>query len=194
MSSRARWIPPLLALTLGVVTGAPALGDDAQAPARRTIYKWVDTNGVAHYTTDPERIPEEVRGLAHELREREGTGEVGAPPASATGSPGADAWAVRDAPPGPVDAPPPESGPAPATAEPSAQQLADVRELDVRISALQEEIARDEERIKAWVSDPAVDPVSLADDPEFREVAARLPRLQADLRSLQEQKQGDQEP
>jgi hypothetical protein len=39
------------------------------------------------------------------------------------------------------------------------------------------------------VSDPAADPVALADDPAFREVAARLPRLQADLRSLREQNQ-----
>ena len=44
------------------------------------------------------------------------------------------------------------------------------------------------------MSDPAVDPVTLADDPGFRELAARLPRLQADLRSLREQKQGGREP
>ena len=45
-----------LAALLGVLfTTAVA---HAQAP---TIYKWVDENGVAHYTTDRDRIPGEVR-------------------------------------------------------------------------------------------------------------------------------------
>jgi hypothetical protein len=174
MRSLPRRLPCLLALVLVLPGFASAAADDA--PARTPIYKWVDANGIAHYTTDPDRIPAEVRGLADELREREDARAADAP-ARATQSPAADAWAVRDAAPAPVDAAPPEAAGAP--------------ELDGRIAALEEEIARDEERIKAWVSDPAVDPGTLADDPEFRELAARLPRLQADLRSLREQKQGE---
>jgi len=194
MRSLPRRLPCLLALVLALAgfASAPAAADDA--PARTPIYKWVDANGIAHYTTDPDRIPAEVRGLADELREREDARAADAP-ARATQSPAADAWAVRDAAPAPVDAAPPEAAGTPASgARREDPAPADARELDGRIAALEEEIARDEERIKAWVSDPAVDPVTLADDPEFRELAARLPRLQADLRSLQEQKQGDREP
>jgi hypothetical protein len=187
MSPRARRLPPLLALAFAVMTGSSATSEDAPAPERPTIYKWVDTNGIAHYTADPDRIPEEVRGLAHELRKPAEPRAAGAP-ALATDAPAeADAWAARDASPPPVETAPPDgaTGAGPAGPDP---------EVAGRIAALEEEIARDEERIKAWVSDPAVDPVTLADDPEFRELAARLPRLQADLRSLQEQKPGDREP
>jgi len=192
MSPRARRLPPLLALAFAVVTGAPATSEDAPAPARPTIYKWVDTNGIAHYTADPERIPDEVRGLAHELREP--AAPRGGAPALATDAE-ADAWALRDASTPPVETAPQQGAGAPdADARPGTRPAPDAGERAGRIAALEQEIARDEERIKAWVSDPAVDPVTLADDPEFRELAARLPRLQADLRSLQERKPGDREP
>jgi hypothetical protein len=185
MRSRPRRLSWLLAPALALA--APTTGAADEAPARPPIYKWVDANGIAHYTTDPERIPAEVRGLARERRdEASGAGAPQAAPQSA-----ADAWAVRDAGPAPVDAAP--AGDAGDGGE-ARRAPADPRALEGRIAALEAEIARDEERIKAWVSDPAVDPVTLADDPEFRELAARLPRLQADLRSLREQKQGVREP
>jgi hypothetical protein len=194
MSPCARRLPPLLALAFAVMTGSPATPEDAPAPTRPTIYKWVDTNGIAHYTADPDRIPDEVRGLAHELREPAEPGGAEAPALATEPPADADGWATRDASPPAVDTAPPEGAGAPdAGARPGAGPPDD-RELAGRIAALEEEIARDEERIKAWVSDPAVDPVTLADDPEFRELAARLPRLQADLRSLQERKPGDREP
>ncbi len=186
---RSRPLSCLLALALVLGGLAKAAADDA--PERAPIYKWVDANGIAHYTTDPERIPAEVRGLAQERREGEDARAAGVP-AAATESPAADAWAGHDA--RPVDAAPPDTAGAPGADVPREHAAADVREIEGRIAALQEEIARDEERIKAWVSDPAVDPVTLADDPEFRELAARLPQLQAELRSLREQKQGDRGP
>jgi hypothetical protein len=183
---RPRRLPWLLAPALALALGGLARAAGDEAPARPPIYKWVDANGIAHYTTDPERIPAELRGLVRERRE-----DAGAPDAPESA---ADAWAVRDAAPAPVETAPPEAVGAPGSEAPRAHAAADARELEGRIAALEEEIARDEERIKAWVSDPAVDPVTLADDPEFRELAARLPRLQADLRSLREQKQGGREP
>jgi hypothetical protein len=187
MRSHRRRPPWLLAPALALALGGPASAAD-EAPARPPIYKWVDANGIAHYTTDPERIPAELRGLVRERREDAPLPAAGAPE-SAT-----DAWAVRDAAPAPVETAPPEAAGAPGSDARRVHATADPRELDGRIAALEEEIARDEERIKAWVSDPAVDPVTLADDPGFRELAARLPRLQADLRSLREQKQGGREP
>ena len=192
MSLRSRGPAALLALVFGVFGwfAAPAAAEDTAAPPH-TLYKWVDTNGIAHYTTDPERIPAEVRGLARERSERAGdAAAAGASDAGGADALAADAWAVRDAAPPPVDAAPREGVDTPA----GDALRADAAELDARIAALEEEIAHDEERIKAWVSDPALDPVTLADDPQFRELAARLPRLQADLRSLREQKQGDREP
>jgi outer membrane murein-binding lipoprotein Lpp len=185
--------PPaaLLALAFAVASAAPARAEDAPA-SPPTLYKWVDTNGIAHYTTDPEQIPAELRGLARELREREGARAV-QPPSGAPGAADstADAWAARDAGPPPVGA---QEGGTTAGGSSDASLRTDAGDLDARIAALEEEIARDEERIKAWVSDPALDPVTLADDPGFRELAARLPRLHEDLRSLREQKQGAREP
>jgi len=63
---------PLL-LALPLVLALPlALGcatESAPAGEPPTLYKWVDQNGVAHYTTDPERIPSNLR---HRLRELDG--------------------------------------------------------------------------------------------------------------------------
>ena len=185
---RPRRLPRLLAPALALALGGPASTAGDEAPARPPIYKWVDANGIAHYTTDPDRIPAELRGLV-----REGRGDA-APPSPGAPESAADAWAARDAPPAPVETAPPEAAGAPGPDARRVHAAVDTRELDGRIAALEEEIARDEERITTWVSDPAVDPMTLADDPEFRELAARLPRLQADLRSLREQKQGGQEP
>jgi len=48
--------PHRLALALALALAAGTA--DAEAPK---IYKWVDANGIAHYTTDPERIPKALR-------------------------------------------------------------------------------------------------------------------------------------
>jgi len=54
-------LAPLLlapALALGAVAGA-------ETPK---IYKWVDSNGIAHYTTDPDRIPKALRNRIQSTR------------------------------------------------------------------------------------------------------------------------------
>ena len=52
-------VPALLCLGLG----SPAASAEEPAPgAPPTIYKWVDANGVAHYTTELGRVPRSVRG------------------------------------------------------------------------------------------------------------------------------------
>lgn len=82
-------LPLLLAAALA---GAGALG--AAAPAARAeapvIYKWVDENGVAHYTTDRERIPAAIRDRIVE---------------GGSAARGSD-WLRRDATPGAAPAPP----------------------------------------------------------------------------------------
>lgn len=167
-----------LALLVGFAGGGvPAQADE---PGEPVIYKWVDENGIAHYTTDPDRIPGSLRGRLRELeRKRE-------PQALPGEAPSGETWALRDLapeappPPSPVEAGPPEAGP---------QELALPEDpgLATRIQALEQEIARDEERLQALISDPERAGDALADDPEFREVARRLPRRQADLRALREQ-------
>ena len=44
-------------------------------------------------------------------------------------------------------------------------------------------IERDQDELKALISDP--DATDLEDSPELREIARRLPQLQAELRSLE---------
>jgi hypothetical protein len=123
-------------------------------------------------------------------------GDAPAPPPRATSAvAGADPWAATDR---PADLPPDESAPAPtqtaavsgtenAAPELSAQDRANqLRDLDARITALQSEIASDEDALKGFLAAPAPeDPAEIAYDSSFREVAERLPKRLAELRSLQ---------
>lgn len=98
--------PPLSLLLVLAAVGALALGT-AASPARAetpVIYKWVDENGVAHYTTDRGRIPSAIRD-----RVTQGGGAASgdwlrrdAGPASATPAPGAASAAVPAAPTAPT--------------------------------------------------------------------------------------------
>ena len=67
--------------------------------------------------------------------------------------------------------------------EPRPAPPADV---EARIQRLEAAIARDEEAIKAMISDPARVP-GLREDPELVAIAERLPRLQAELAALRPQ-------
>jgi hypothetical protein len=68
-------------------------------------------------------------------------------------------------------------------------------DLDARIAELERQIAGDEESLKALLSEvPAPGAPELATRPEFREIALRLPKLQAELRTLQEQRARHTEP
>ena len=60
-------------------------------------------------------------------------------------------------------------------------------DLDQRIATLEEELARDEERLKQLISEArpeAEQPVPLYRDPELEEIAKRFPQIQADLAAL----------
>ena len=111
-----------LLLALACALAAPAAvarTEEKAETAVPTIYKWVDANGVAHYTTELSRVPRSVRDSVRALGS-------GSPPASegfATRDTGAGEaapavaplpeWDVGDAPP---PAPPPAPAAAPATA------------------------------------------------------------------------------
>ena len=65
-----------------IVRAVVLLAALAAAPASADIYRWTDANGVDHYTTHPETIPEDARGdAAPFVRERP---RAPAPPVEAT--------------------------------------------------------------------------------------------------------------
>jgi hypothetical protein len=172
---------------------------------RPVIYKWVDQNGIAHYTTDPDRVPDELRGLTRELRrDHRAVAPEPAPPEPAQEDPWAavspsveeDPWAVAteepsslwavtdsasDLPAGPAD-----DDDAFAATDPARKEA--LRQLEAQIAALEVEIARDEDRLKDWLTDPTIEADEAADDAEFRAIARRLPELHARMQELLEEK------
>jgi hypothetical protein len=233
---RARALRALTrAAVCGIALGAQAaVAEDAPAAAAPTIYKWVDTNGIAHYTTELGRVPRSVRGSVRALGNGGGTpgdafaardaspdappdpvapgaapatepgsaqtewdqGSAGAAAAAATpAAGGSDGFAETDRPAElPGDAGQPAAPPQTASAEPAAAVAAEVDparagDLDARIAALEAEIASDEEALKGFLAAPAPgDPGQIAYDPSFREVAERLPKRLAELRTLESER------
>jgi hypothetical protein len=96
---------------------AALLGATAGSAEPPKIYKWVDSNGIAHYTTDPSRIP---KGLRDRIESIDRSRPAPATPAPA---PPESASAPLPAPPESASAPlpaPPEGASAPAPAPPEA--------------------------------------------------------------------------
>ena len=258
------------------------LACSAAQAERPTVYRWLDESGVAHYTTQRDRIPSEFRDAAQEVgksapQQTPQAGDAAAaapgarapaaaapasqpvaspPPPSAPppsgprvmpegefeepplGTPGPRASApaapsvpapsmapaAATAPAAPsrapaetapaaaadrgaasahapdVAAPPPgfvrgtAGSPAPAAAAASrdltpAPEIADPAALDEKISALEEQVGRDEAALQHLLSQPREPSAPrLADQSDFREIAQRLPKLQADLKALRQQR------
>jgi len=218
-----------------------------------TIYKWVDENGIAHYTTNHDRIPSAIRDrvesvaakpapsapsiagqpnredlMRDAVRTAPTPGAAAAPIAVSAPAPSVDTIAAPNAAPTPtptatpsdteantqtptkaatavetteiaspapiaddlrnessaVSAPPPA---APIELEP--QQQAAVTELDQQIEGVKAEIAQREETLAALISTSDEQRTTpLVDDPAFREISQRLPKLQADLQTLRERR------
>jgi Spy/CpxP family protein refolding chaperone len=217
-----RYLTLAVALALGAVPavwtaaaeGAESEQGEAGAgePAGPTIYKWIDEHGIAHYPTDFERIPEDLRKRS---------GPLGPPNAALTRTPvaadaparsgppaaGADhgeRWAVQDrsfdrpsdtwdegAP--YAHTPGSEPGGDGAFAGDSGQreQRRQIEDLDQRIASLRTDIAANEEALKALISIPVAEgggSLAMADNPNFREIADRLPELLKDLRALEDER------
>jgi len=234
----------LLATTIAFC--AITVGAQAESP---TIYKWVDENGIAHYTTDRDRIPSAIRDRVEPVAAKPSakTPDVAgqatredlmrdsvrtAPTAGATATPvamsapapnvatiaaptptpaatpsdtEADAEAKTEAAtevetteiasPAPIEqdlrdessavsAPPPT---APIELDP--KQQAAVTELDQQIDGVKAEIAQREETLAALISTADEQRTTpLVDDPAFREISQRLPKLQAELQTLRERR------
>jgi hypothetical protein len=200
----------LLAVAI-VLSGGPAVARDAGESPPPRIYRWIDENGIAHYTTDPERIPKSLRrryGLpAEPLRSEPLDARAPAPapaPAPAAAS-GPDAWAAQEKgetpePPRAVAAPSPSPAGGSEWNEGSATDVAAgppagggardrLAQIELRIAELSASIAADEDKLSGWVGDPAAgDVITLADQPEFREIAQRLPERIQELEALQRER------
>ena len=192
----------LLALALAA-SGLPGLAAAEDEPAPPRIYRWVDENGIAHYTTDVERIPKSLRrrfGLPAQPLARESL-DARAPTSVAPPAPGRgpDAWAAEEKSAAPaVEAGPLEGSPgggagaltdAPALQTAEASSLDRLAQLELRIAELAASIAADEDTLSAFIGDPGQnDAVELADKPEFREVAGRLPKRLQELEALRNER------
>lgn len=123
--------------------------------ARAEIYRWTDAAGVPHYTTDREQVPGRYRDSLSVVR--------------------SDRNAI------PVDI----LRLPPGATQPFLEQPRErPRPHAAAIEKLEAEIARDRERIKQLISQGRWVGSELATDPDLRELAERLPRLQAELDSL----------
>lgn len=184
-------------LLLGIALLVFASSGVAEENAPPRIYRWVDENGIAHYTTDPERIPTSLRrrfGLpAEPLRNEPLDARAPAPEAAP------EAWAGQEKGDAPV-ATQPATPPAPeaggewhegATADVAAGPAAGDRlaQIELRIAELSASIAADEDALSAWIGDPeSGDPIEVGAKPEFREIAQRLPKRIQELEALQRER------
>jgi hypothetical protein len=185
----------------------------AEESAAPKIYKWIDEHGIAHYTTDFKRIPDDLRDRVGKLGPPDAAltrtpVDASAPPRRTPSTPGVktgEQWAVRDrsfehpqdvwdegdpyaAISAPEDLAVDEVFESEAEQEERRQQRED---LDERIASLQTDIAANEEALKVLIAIPVPEgggPLAMADNPEFREIANRLPKLLADLRTLEDER------
>lgn len=156
---------------IAIVAIAPgdARADSDEAPL--TIYQWTDANGTYRYTPELGNVPRFARESVVTIQAGE------APPSS-------DPVYFSPDPKAPViTVPTPssenESG-APYRPPAAGDQWG---EYDARIREVETRIAEYEEALKALVSDPDGD-ADTALTPELREIAQRLPQLQAELTAL----------
>jgi len=229
------WIPAAGAAESDESDGAEGEAASDESPTPK-IYKWIDENGVAHYTTDRGQIPREVRNKVGKLGPPDSAlkrtpVKASAPPTltrplPTTGSLPAtglvpptrsvrdfdegEQWAVRDRsferprdawdagdPYGSLPYPEFEEDLAFGSAAELEEQRQRLEDIDERIASLQTDIAASEESLKALLVIPVPEgggPLAMADDPTFREVADRLPKLLSDLRALEDERAELQAP
>jgi hypothetical protein len=159
---------PALLLAISVAASAGAAGDAAK-PAR--IYRWVDQNGVAHYTTHLDQVPVELRNLISEPKPLTPEQLSAQAPASV------DSWVGQDRP--PVSETPPDAGAGPAAPSP------ELAALDRRIGELEAAIEADEAALKQDVTDAGASESNDA----LKAIAARLPGRIEELKKLKAQRE-----
>lgn len=149
-----------------------------------TIFKWVDEHGIAHYTTDRDKIPRAIRNRIQRVAPAPVSAPppalVGPPPEQIGGQDAPEAWAIGNA-----ERRLSRDEFREQNDGLEAEDVAELSSLDGEISDLENEIAAGEERLLALLgTTPGASENELADDPEFRDIAERLPAMQADLEAL----------
>lgn len=75
-----------------------------EEPERPTIYKWVDENGIAHYTTDRKRVPKNLRNKIRDVDEMRAEQAIPPPPPPAPAPPATGVAGATPPPPAPPSA------------------------------------------------------------------------------------------
>lgn len=171
---RRRWAATLLFTLAASVAGA----DETI-----TIWQWTDAQGVTRYTPDYDRIPGSARHSAVAMQP--GASPPPTDPLYFEPNPRASVVAIPD--------PSPQSATGSAAPIPTAVGSTGATDLAGRIRELEAQIAADEEALKQLISAPGVD-ADVEVSPELREIAARLPQLQAQLAALERRRGGSNGP
>jgi hypothetical protein len=193
LSARARALVSALALAAAF----------APAAVHAEVYRWVDRDGVVHYTTDRDRIPRRFRGEASIVQRRPASPapsierEAAAPAEDAERLPSfgpetASSGIDRQHPASSGEAPPTDAPSArmPSATQPSAAPIRIGRPSDSlgprsqEIAELEAQIEADREAVKQIISREDVEEGQLALDPQLQEIANRLPRLLSELDAL----------
>jgi hypothetical protein len=164
-SCAARWcaFATAVALALACATAAGAAEETV------VLYQWTDSKGVYRYTPDYDRIPASARHTVLTIQAGEGPPQE--TPIYFNPDPRSPVVAV----------PQPEPVTGTASAAPSGNPY---DEYDDRIRELEARIAEYEEALKVLILAEGSD-ADTEVSPELREIAARLPRLVAELASLE---------
>ncbi len=199
---RAR--PAVRAVLAVALLAVPAAAASADGPV---VYKWVDADGIPHFTTHLDRVPSEVREKVREAATatsppsaEPGTQPQPTAPDVAAGPPPAGEPAPPAGEPRETGRPSQDAAPATPVGTPAAPNASAGGEmaaaaptgpeaLDARIAALEQEISRDQSALENFLSEEQKPGAPLLPDrPPFREIAHRLPKLQAELARLKEER------
>jgi hypothetical protein len=160
VTSSARWLAPLAGLLIALLLPAPG-------SAQTRVYKWVDDDGQAHYTLERSEIPPSLR---QRLRPGVVVPTGGEEPA---GRDEIERTALEEIRPAFGAA----ASVGSALPEPPSAAADEISELEAQIR-------RDREALKDLVSRQGLASAEFTNDPRVREIAERLPRLQAELEAL----------
>jgi hypothetical protein len=149
--------------------GTTAAADSDEAPL--TVYQWTDANGAYRYTPDLANVPRFARDSVVTIQA--GEAPPSTDPVYFNPDPKAPVITV------PSPSPEADSG-GPYRPPASGDQWG---EYDARIREVETRIAEYEDALKTMVSDPSAEKDTEL-TPELREIAQRLPELQAELAAL----------
>jgi hypothetical protein len=161
---------------------------------------------VSHYATDRERVPRAYRDSAELVKAGAAAAKDPLPPVEGEPAPRPEPGPVKVEEPRPGERAPVEAGPGPAAApdavpgeapapaapaeseaqsgEPAASE-ADPRQAE--LAALERELAARREELKELISESSFDSSQVATNPRLRELAERVPRLQAEVEALRQE-------